>query len=72
MVAVAGGWTESGGATFRGGIRSVASITICRPRQFALSSIGHTAITASAAMTEKLTGQPRCDRSMSHLPDEVP
>jgi hypothetical protein len=34
------------------GIRSVASITICRPFQIALYSIDHTAISTYAAVTE--------------------
>jgi hypothetical protein len=38
--------------TFREGIRSVASITICRPFQIALYSIDHTAISTYAAVTE--------------------
>jgi hypothetical protein len=41
-----------GRPAFRGRIRSVASITICRPFQIALYSIDHTAISACAAVTE--------------------
>jgi hypothetical protein len=41
-----------GRPAFREWIRSVASITICRPFQIALYSIDHTAISACAAVTE--------------------